>query len=256
VALCIRALTLPGAWEGVTFFLAPDWSKVTAATASAALSQAFFSLSLGMGALLTYGSYLSRRESLMQVSAWVTGLDTLIALMAGLLILPAVFAFGFDPAAGPGLTFVTLPAVFAKMPGGTIFAPLFFFLLALAALTSAVSLLETVVAYFVDEKSRNRKPVSAAMGVAIFALGVPSALSLGPWADITIFGKPFLDFVDYLATHLLLPLGGIGIAVFAGWAVAPRMLEEVSPGRLAGIWLFLLRWAAPAAVGWVLISGL
>jgi len=260
VALCIRALTLPGAWEGVRFFLAPDWSKVTAGTAGAALSQAFFSLSLGMGALLTYGSYLSRKESLMQVSAWVTGLDTLIAMMAGMLILPAVFAFGFDPSAGPGLTFVTLPAVFAKMPGGAVFAPVFFILLALAALTSAVSLLETVVAYFVDEKSRSRKPASVATGVAIFALGVPSALSLGPWADVMIFGKPFLGFADYLATHLLLPLGGIGIAVFVGWIVAPRMLEEIAAGGPAGIlarlWLWLLRWAAPAAIAWVLISGL
>ena len=116
IALCIRALTLPGAWAGVEFFVVPDWSRVTGSTFNAALSQAFFSLSLGMGALLTYGSYLSAREKLPGVAMWVTSLDTSIALLAGLLILPAVFAFGYDPAAGPGLTFVTLPAVFAKMP--------------------------------------------------------------------------------------------------------------------------------------------
>lgn len=260
VALCLRAVTLPGAMDGIRFFLQPDWSRVSAATVNAALSQAFFSLSLGMGALLTYGSYLSKRESLIGVSLWVAALDTTIALMAGLLILPAVFAFGYDPAAGPGLTFVTLPAVFAKMPGGHLFAPLFFILLALAALTSAVSLLETVVAYFVDEKSRRRKPAAIATGIAIFALGVPSALSLGPWADITLFGKNFLDLMDYLATNLLLPMGGIALAVFAGWVCRPRMLDEVAEGgkrrQLAVAWIWVLRWVAPAAVAWILISGL
>lgn len=260
VALCLRAVTLPGAWAGVMFFLLPDWSQVTAATVNAALSQAFFSLSLGMGALLTYGSYLSRRENLPGVAFWVTSLDTVVALLAGLLILPAVFAFGYDPAAGPGLTFVTLPAIFAEMPAGQLFAPVFFALLALAALTSAVSLLETVVAYFVDEKSRNRKPASAIAGAAIFMLGVPSALSFGLWADAKLFGRGFLELMDYLATNLLLPFGGIALAIFAGWVVTPRMIEEFSLGRarprLARAWIWILRTAAPAAVIWILISGL
>jgi neurotransmitter:Na+ symporter, NSS family len=260
VALCLRAVTLPGAWQGVEFFTTPDWSRVTAGTFNAALSQAFFSLSLGMGALLTYGSYLSKHERLPSVAIWVTSLDTLMALMAGLMILPAVFAFGYNPAAGPGLTFITLPAVFAQMPGGTLFGPLFFALLAVAALTSAVSLLETVVAYTVDEKGTNRKPATIAMGTAIFFLGVPSAMSLGPWADIKFFGKTFLNLMDYLASNLLMPLGGIAIAIFAGWVVGQRMREEVDDSgkayQMVSIWLWVLRTAAPGAVIWILLSGL
>jgi neurotransmitter:Na+ symporter, NSS family len=258
VALCIRALTLPGAWAGVEFFVIPDWSRVNTETVNAALSQAFFSLSLGMGALLTYGSYLSRSERLPGVAMWVTSLDTVIALLAGFLILPAVFAFGYDPAAGPGLTFVTLPAVFAKMPGGGLFGPVFFALLSVAAITSAVSLLETVVAYAIDETSSNRKPATLAMGVVVFFIGVPSALSFGPWSDFKLFGKTFLDLMDYLASNLLLPFGGIAIAVFVGWAVSQRMMTEVFGGATlpARVWLWMLRTVAPAAIIWILISGL
>ena len=259
--LCVRSVTLPGAGAGITFFLEPDFSKVSAGTVTAALGQAFFSLSLGMGVMITYGSYISHLENLPKAALWVTSLDTLIAVMAGFLILPAVFAFGFDPAAGPGLTFITLPAVFSQMPFGAFFGTLFFVLLAVAALTSAMSLLEVVVAYLVDEKGVPRVKAAWGAGMVIFLLGIPSSLSLGVWSDFTIAGKGFFDTMDYLASNVLLPMGGIFIALFAGWVVYPRVMDADNGGigdefRWAGVWRFVCRFVAPAAIAWILVSGL
>jgi NSS family neurotransmitter:Na+ symporter len=259
--LAIRSLTLPGAWEGIRFFLAPDFSKVTTATLNGALAQAFFSLSVGMGAMITYGSYLSPKENLPKATLQVTLFDTLIAVIAGLVILPAVFAFGISPAAGPKLVFITLPAVFAQMPGGTFFAVLFFVLLVIAALTSAVSLLEVVVAYFVDERGMKRKTVSVLAGGTIFLLGVPSSLSMGVWGRYKIAGKEFLSLMDYIGSNLMLPLGGIAVSLFIGWAILPRALEEATSRgghafRLAPAWVFICRWVAPIAIGWILFKGL
>ena len=259
--LCARSVTLPGAGAGITFFLEPDFSKVSAGTVTAALGQAFFSLSLGMGVMITYGSYISHLENLPKAALWVTSLDTLIAVMAGFLILPAVFAFGFDPAAGPGLTFITLPAVFSQMPFGAFFGTLFFVLLAVAALTSAMSLLEVVVAYLVDEKGVPRVKAAWGAGMVIFLLGIPSSLSLGVWSDFTIAGKGFFDTMDYLASNVLLPMGGIFIALFAGWVVYPRVMgaDNDSIGdefRWAEVWRFVCRFVAPAAIAWILVSGL
>ncbi|WP_135079029.1 sodium-dependent transporter [Terasakiella sp. SH-1] len=257
-----RAITLPGAEKGLEFFLSPDFSKVTAETFNGALSQAFFSLSIGMGAMITYGSYLNKSENLGKSALWVSSLDSSVAVLAGLLILPAVFAFGFDPSAGPGLTFITLPAVFAQMPGGTFFGILFFFLLTVAALTSAVSLMQPIIAYFSDEKGWNPKVAAVVFGVVIFALGIPSSLSLGVWSDFHIIGeKGFLDSMDYIASNILLPVGGILISVFVGWVLADKMKEEVTNnGEKAfpflGAWLFICRFIAPVAVAWILVSGL
>jgi len=257
-----RAVTLPGAEKGLEFFLSPDFSKVTSETLNGALSQAFFSLSIGMGAMITYGSYLNKKENLGKSALWVTGLDSTVAVLAGLLILPAVFAFGFDPAAGPGLTFITLPAVFAQMPGGVFFGILFFVLLTVAALTSAVSLLQPIIAYFSDEKGWNSKVCAVVFGVIIFALGIPSSLSLGIWSDVHFIGeKGFLDSMDYIASNILLPVGGIMISLFVGWSVADKMKDEVTnSGDTAfpfmGAWLFICRFVAPVAVAWILVSGL
>jgi NSS family neurotransmitter:Na+ symporter len=261
VALAIRAVTLPGAMEGVKFFLAPDFSKVTRATINGALSQAFFSLSLGMGAMITYASYLSREINLTRATFLITLCDTMVALTAGLVILPAVFAFSYDPSAGPGLVFITLPAVFAKMPLGVLFAVLFFILLTIAALTSAVSLLEVVVAYFVDERGWQRRRAAIVIGSAIFLLGIPSSLSLGVWSGFTIGGKEFLSMMDYVGSNILLPVGGIAVSVFVGWVILPRALDEATGGGthpfpLAPIWRFICRYVAPIAVGWILVSGL
>lgn len=257
-----RVLTLPGAEKGLEFFLYPDFSKVTAKTFNGALSQAFFSLSLGMGAMITYGSYLKKGENLGTSALWVTILDCAVAILAGLLILPAVFAFGFDPASGPSLTFITLPAIFTQMPGGMFFGILFFILLGVAALTSAVSLMQPIIAYFADEKGWNPKFCAVFFGLIVFLLGVPSSLSLGVWSDYHFIGdKGFLDSADYIASNILLPLGGVLISVFVGWAVVGKMKSEVTnegekPFRFMGAWLFICRFIAPVAVAWILISGL
>ncbi|MDP2697341.1 sodium-dependent transporter [Thalassospira sp.] len=261
VILIIRAVTLPGAAEGVAFLLQPDFSKVTWNTVSEALSQAFFSLSLGMGAMITYGSYLGKKDNIAGSAGWVTLLDTSVAVMAGLLILPAVFAFGFDPAAGPGLTFITLPAVFAQMPFGSFFAFLFFLLLAIAALTSAVSILEVVVAYFVDDRRIHRKTASIAVGVIIFLLGIPSSLSMGIWGEFTLFGLGFFDLMDAISSKLLLPVGGLFISLFVGWVIWPAAKQDVAgangvmPFWVDG-WGVIVKFVAPAAIAFILLKGL
>jgi len=260
VVLAIRAITLPGAGAGLSFYLMPNWSEVTAGTWGGAVSQAFFSLSLGMGAMLTYGSYMSSEQNLPRDASMVVGLDTLVALLAGLVILPAVFAAGLEPGAGPGLTFMTLPAVFTEMPAGTLFGIAFFVLLSIAALTSAVSLLEVVVSYFVDEKGLSRPAATIGAGIVIFLIGVPVSLSQGVWSDVTIAGKGFLDLADFMTSSVMMPVGGLFIALFVGWFMGPRAVEALKshPGQampLAGLWLFILRFVAPLGIAWILIQG-
>ena len=262
IVLIVRSVTLPGGMEGVAFLLSPDFSKVTWSTVSDALSQAFFSLSLGMGAMITYGSYLSKKENLPGSAGWVTLLDSAVAVMAGLLILPAVFAFGFDPSAGPGLTFITLPAVFAQMPFGAFFAFLFFLLLAIAALTSAVSILEVVVAYFVDDRGVSRKSAAVIIGFVIFLLGIPSSLSMGVMGDVKIIaGKNFFDLMDFISSSLLLPIGGLFISLFVGWVVWGKAQEEIAAHNgiipiWVGAWGVIVKFIAPIAIAFILLKGL
>jgi len=262
IVLIGRSVTLEGAEKGLEFFFTPDFSKINGDMLNGALSQAFFSLSIGMGAMITYGSYLNKKENIGKSAFLVSALDSTVAVLAGLLILPAVFAFGFDPQAGPGLTFITLPAVFGQMTGGTFFGILFFLLLAVAALTSAVSLMQPIIAYFSDEKGWNPKVSAVVFGVIIFLLGIPSSLSVGVWSDIHFIGdKGFLDSMDYIASNILLPVGGILISLFVGWVVADKMKAEVTnegsiPAPLLSVWLFICRFVAPIAVAWILVSGL
>ena len=241
-ALIVRNLTLPGAMEGVRFYLTPDFSKITSGSILTALGQAFFSLSLGMGVMITYGSYLDKNESLVSSTFSVIGLDTLIALMAGLAIFPAVFAKGFNPDAGPGLVFQVLPTVFNQIPLGAFWAFLFFILILIAALTSGISLLEVVTAYFVDERKWNRARATFAFGTVIFLLGALSAVSVANWDKLPLiqqallkaFGsvKPsFFDTMDNIASNWLLPLGGLFIAIFTGWIWGTvHALQEIQHG--------------------------
>lgn len=259
LALVARSVTLPGAEKGLEFFLSPDFSKITGTTFVAALGQAFFSLSLGMGAVLTYGSYLDKGANLGKSAWYVAILDTSVAILAGLAILPAVFAFGMNPGAGPGLTFVTLPTVFLEMPGGLIFGTIFFVLLTIAALTSSISLLEPVVAYF-REKGFTRFQVTVVSGAIVFLLGIPSSLSMGIWGDIKFFDKGFLDLFDFATANIMLPLGGMLISLFVGWVIAPMAMKEVSGSEegsgLTKFWIFILRFVAPVAIAAILINGL
>ena len=263
ILIMIRSLTLPNAMEGVKFLLVPDFSKITGDVVLAALGQVFFSLSLGMGAMITYGSYLSKDEDLISSSVQIPLIDTAIALIAGLAILPAVFSFGFDPEGGPGLLFITLPAVFSQMPLGSVFGVIFFTLVLFAALTSSISLLEVVVSYVVDEWKWNRKMASIVLGGIIFLMGVPSSLGMGVWSNIRIvMGRDIFDSVDFIASNVFLPLGGLMLCIFIGWfwGIDKALAEITNNGKLnfalAGAWSFLIKFVAPIAILVVFIQGL
>ncbi len=258
----IRSITLPNAMEGVKFFLVPDFSKITPAVLLAALGQVFFSLSLGMGAMITYGSYLSKDENLVSSSFQIPLLDTAVALLAGLAILPAVFSFGFSPEQGPGLLFVTLPAVFDAMPLGGVFGFLFFVLVLFAAVTSSISLLEVSVSYVVDELNWDRKKASLVLGLIIFIIGVPSSLGLGVWDHIKLIkGKDILDTVSFIAENVLLPLGGMLLCIFIGWiwGLDNAYKEVTNDGKikfgLMHVWGFLIKYIAPIAILVVFLQG-
>jgi len=258
VILIIRAVTLPGALAGINFYLNPDFSKITGKTILAALGQAFFSLSLGMGCMITYGSYIkSKKDSLPKSAAIITLLDTSAAFLAGFVIFPTVFAFGAEPSAGPGLTFITLPKVFALMPGGQIWSALFFLLLAVAALTSAISLLEVVVAYMIDNIKWPRQKAALSIGGLIFLLGIPSALSQGA-VDLNILGMTFLDLLDFISNNILLTVGGLLISLFVGWVIPDIAKKETTshgPFAFQTIWIWICRIVAPVAIFIIILGG-
>jgi len=256
--LIVRAVTLPGAEKGIAFYLHPDFSKLDAGAWGAALGQVFFSLSLGMGCMITYGSYTNKQDKLPLSALPVCIIDTSVAFLAGLVIFPSVFAFGMDAGAGPGLTFVTLPQVFAKMPGGPIWSAFFFILLFIAAITSSISLLEVVCAYFIDN-GWTRSKAAWVMGIIIFFLGVPAAYSLT--GNLKFLGKDFLDAMDFLASNVLLPLGGFFIAIFVGWIWADEARKEVSNNGtysfgLMELWIWSCRILSPVAIAYIFFTGL
>ncbi|MCE5202256.1 MAG: sodium-dependent transporter [Synergistaceae bacterium] len=258
--LIVRSVTLPGAGAGLEFYLKPDFSKLTAEALLAALGQGFFSLSLGMGCMITYGSYLDNKEYLPTAARSVVLLDTTVAILAGLVIFPAAFAFGIEPGSGPGLTFVTLPSVFAKMPMGALFSFAFFLLLFIAALTSAISLLEVVVTYGIDQLKLSRAKSALVMGIAITILGIPSALSVGGHIP-QIAGKDFLDVADFITNNVVMPLGGLFIAVFVGWFWADGAKAEITDNGkrvfpMYMVWLWICRVVAPVCIAAIFITGL
>jgi NSS family neurotransmitter:Na+ symporter len=233
----------------------PDFGKLGARPGEAVLSamgQAFFSLSLGMGAIMIYGSYLNSRASIGQNAAIIAAMDTLVALLAGMAIFPIVLANGLEPGSGPGLIFQTLPIAFGQMPGGVLFGTVFFVLLVFAAWTSAISLLEPMVAWLVENRGFSRARAAALAGIVVWLLGIACLLSLNAWSGITVFGKGFLDLFDYLTANILLPLGGVCIAVFAGWIMRRASSEDELAMRGDGLWfrgwLFLVRVVAPVCV--------
>ncbi|GLX70075.1 sodium-dependent transporter [Paenibacillus glycanilyticus] len=253
VALVIRALTLKGAGDGVSFFLEPDFSKLTAQSALIALGHAFFSLSLGMGTMITYGAYVDKRQSL-GVGTMAIGLgDLLYALLAGLIIFPTSFAFGIEPGQGPGLVFVALPAAFAAMPFGSLFGGLFFVLLAFAALTSTVGLLEVPVAFVRERFGWSRGKSVIIITLLIFIIGIPSAVSVGGAVDISFGHKTFFDWMDFICSYILLPVGGLIVTIFVGWIWRDAAKEAGVKSSWLYVWLFMVRYIAPILVLLVLL---
>ena len=257
--LVARAVTLDGAAEGIKFLFAFDASKLTPAAVVSALGQALFSMSLGMGAMITYGSYLQKSENLPSAAVTVALFDTGLALVAGLIIFPTLFHVGADPTAGPQLIFVVMATIFHTMPLGSFFAVAFYGLLAIAALTSTISLMEVVVAYFVDERSWNRKSAAWVVCGTCFALGVPSALSLGANGFFSnLFGVGFLGLANIIFGNYFLSIGAVFICLFVGWkwGVGNAVTEmERGGGKLPGapLWGVLVRFVCPVAVAIVLI---
>jgi NSS family neurotransmitter:Na+ symporter len=262
IVLDIRAITLDGAKEGLNFLFHPDFSKLTSEGILSALGHAFFSLSLGMGTLITYGSYIGDQNNLAKTALQVTIADTLIAILAGIAIFPAVFAFGIEPSSGPGLVFITLPNVFQQMPGGFFFAILFFLLLTVAALTSSISILEVVVAYFREELKIKRTFATILATVLIAIVGVFCSLSMGLFKEQTLFGLNFFDLLDWISANMLLPLGGLFISLFIGWYWGREKIEEelakgskLSKGIIT-TFIFVLKFIAPGAIAIVFLHGL
>ncbi|RKD87941.1 sodium-dependent transporter [Mangrovibacterium diazotrophicum] len=262
LVLDIRAITLPGAGEGLKFLFHPDFSKLTGEGILSALGHAFFSLSLGMGTLITYGSYIDNKNNLINTAINVTVADTLIAVLAGVAIFPAVFAFGIEASSGPGLVFITLPNVFQQMPGGYIFSILFFLLLTVAALTSSISILEVVVAYFNEELKMKRRVATVFATVIISLLGIICSLSMGIFDHYTFFDLNFFDLLDWVSANLLLPLGGLFISLFVGWRLGRKKVrEEIQKGgsiteMFLSIFMFLVRIIAPIAIAIVFLKGI
>jgi NSS family neurotransmitter:Na+ symporter len=245
------AMSTDGFQEGLYYLFYPDWSKLSGEGFLAALGQAFFSLSLGMGAIMVYGSYLPDDASIGYTSVSIALADTLVAIMAGLAIFPLVFAYGLEASSGPGLIFVTLPIAFGQMPYGQIFGTVFFVLLLFAAWTSSISLLEPAVAWLVENRGIARPKAAAIAGVIAWTLGIGSVLSFNLWQDYTIFNKTYFDIMDYVTSNILLPLGGILIAVFSAWLMSKKSVVAelgLGEGFLFQAWLFVVRFVAPIGV--------
>ncbi len=263
IFVSIRSVTLPGAGAGLEFLFKPDFSMVTGQTFLAALGQSFFSLSLGMGCMITYGSYLKKEENLPTNALLVTAMDTGVAMLAGIAIFPALFAFGMEPAAGPGLVFVVVPQIFAAMGGaGTILSVIFFVAFSVAALTSSVSLLEVVVAYLMDERGMQRKPAVYLTSFVMTILCVLSSLSMGTLSGVSIFGVGFFDFFDILTDKIFLAIGGMLLAIFVGWVLNKEDLkDELTNGGtiqfgLFELWYNVVKFVIPVAIGVVAITGI
>jgi NSS family neurotransmitter:Na+ symporter len=258
ILLVIRSLTLEGAEIGLSKFLRADWSKVSGTTVIAAIGQAVFSLSLGIGTMMTYGSYMNREENIVRSAGAVCFLDTLIAILAGLAIFPALFTMkGMEPEVGAKLIFIVLPRLFSEIPFGVLFGTGFFVLLSLAAVTSSISLLEVPVAYFVDERGWKRRNATLLCGMIGFLVGIFSALSMGAvdWlSEITTIGTRtmgFLDLMDLFMGQYSMTFGAMMIALFVGWRWGtPALLKEIArgdgpPGRLRKIIAFQIRYICP-----------
>ena len=265
--IVVYSLTLPGSMAGLRYLLKPDFSKLTADAYAAALGQAFFSLSLGVGTVLTYASYVKKEENLVVSGVGTAVSDLVFALMAAFAIMPAVFAAGFEPGSGPGLVFQTLPYIFHKMSQGmpivsTLVSVAFFLSILAAALTSAISMLEVGVAYLVDQKGMGRRRATLLLSLGVWLLGLLCSLSFGPLADVKLLGRNIFDLLDGLCSNWLLPLGGLIFTLFVGWRMSKAdVRDELTNGgtcnvRLFGLVYFLMRYLAPVGILVVFLTNL
>ena len=241
--------------KAISFLFAPDFSNVTSDTLLQAMGQAFFSLSLGMGSIMAYGAYMPKDQQVVSSSFTVASLDTLIAMLAGLAIFPIIFAFNLEPNSGPGLVFVSMLSAFNQMQFGQLIGPLFFILLSVAALSSSISLLEPGVAYLSEEGILSRKRSAEIISFFIWILGIGSALSFNVWSDVDIIpDKNFLDSMDFIANQILLPLGGMFIAIFVGWFMKESLIKDEigqTNNALYLMWRFFVKFIAPLCVGYI-----
>ena len=258
VAMVIYAVATGDAGGALRYLFEPDFSKLGGDALLAALGQAFFSLSLGMGSIMIYGSYLPNKASIIGTAGIIAVADTLVAVLAGLAIFPIVFGYGLEPGQGPGLVFVTLTIAFGHMPGGQFFGTVFFVLLSIAAWTSAISLLEPVAAWLVESRDWGRIRSCLVGGISAWALGIGALLSFNHLSDFTPGGRTFFDWSEFISTNILLPLGGMFIAIFAGWRMRlASTMDELGAGPSAPYraWLGLILFVAPAGVLVVFLEG-
>lgn len=267
VVLVVLSVTMPGASEGLAFLLQPDFSKVTPKVVFSAMGQAFFSLSVGIGCLVTYSSYFNKETRLMSSALNVCLIDTMVAILAGFIIFPTVFSVGVQPDAGPGLVFVTLPSVFNRAFGdmawmGDLFSILFYMLLLLAALTSSISMHEISTAFIREHYKVSRRRAAWIVTGICMVLGIFCSLSFGPWQDLKIFGMGFFELFDFLTAKFFMPLGGIGICLFVGWHMKKQALRDELTNNgtvkapLYGVFLFLIRFLAPVCIALVFLNEL
>lgn len=262
LVLCVRSVTLPGAREGLLYLFNPDFSKITSSVVLSAMGQTFFGLSIGMGCLITYSSYFSADTNLQKTALEVTVINTLVAILAGIMIFPAVFSFGIQPTAGPQLVFITLPNVFNQLPWGNLWSLIFFVLLALAALTSTISLHEVVTAYVHEEYRMSRKRAACVASAGISLVAVLCSLSVGPLREWTIGGLNLFDALDYLTAKIMMPIGGMFICIFVGTRIDRKILREELTNRgtvpfyFFRTFAFFVRYIAPVGIALIFLNEL
>ena len=264
LVLCINSLLLPGAVDGLKFLFHPDFSRISGKVILSAMGQSFFSISMGVGTLLIYGSYLPNSTKMGKTSLFICLVDTMIAILAGIIIFPACFAYGIHPDAGPGLAFITLPSVFVQMPGGHVWSIIFFVLLAIAALTSSISMMECPIAILQEQLKVSRRRSVFIVTMIAWILGTGCCLSFCPdFADsLTFWGLSLFDIFDKVTANFILPLGGLLIAVFLGWRMDRRLLHDTLTnfGRDRGdyipLFMFAVRYFAPICILLIFLSGL
>ncbi len=262
LAFCINSFTMPDFNKGVEFLFKPDFSKIDPSVLLGAMGQAFFSLSLGLGCMMTYGSYFNKETKLVRTSFTIASLDFMVAILAGIIIFPAVFSFGISPQAGPTLVFEVLPYVFNQLPAGAVWSTLFFFLLFLASLTSTVSMSEISITYFCEEKKMTRKKATIISSIIGLIGGLLCALSFGPLSDFTICGLTIFNLFDYLSSNICLPFGGMICSYFVGWKVKKSLIaEEFSNGgkvkfHTLNLLVFFLRYICPTAIFLIFLNSI